>query len=227
MRKQKPASYLAIGTLAIYKGMGCLFHGIDKRTSKKCLLLHPFLEQSIPTNTTPPSRRTSFFLHYSRELPIKTSDFRIITLGHIGLGIKYKTWYFSTVFALGGIGEILGYIGRVGSSFDVMSDPFYTIQLVLLALSPGFFSAGLYLTISNLYVPLSLRRFADRRAVIVGPANSFLKPLYYVVIFSTFDVLALVIQSVGGGSAAVKYHRGESTETATHTLVPLPSYCTY
>src|SRR5579859_652054 len=82
---------------------------------------------------------------------LKRSYFRLMTLGHITLGIKYRTWYFSAVFVLGGIGEILGYIGRVGSSFDVMSDPFYTIQLVLLALSPGFFSAGLYLTISNLY----------------------------------------------------------------------------
>jgi RTA1 like protein len=93
-------------------------------------------------------------------------------MSHFALGIKYRTWFFSTVFVLGGIGtrlsphsplflsspsyllllgETIGYIGRTGSAYDVTLNNYFIMQIVCLIISPAFFSAGLYLTIGNLY----------------------------------------------------------------------------
>jgi hypothetical protein len=89
---------------------------------------------------------------------------RILTLCHAALGLKYRTWFFSALFVLGGIGistsdddadllgETVGYIGRVGSAYDVTLNNYFIMQIVCLIISPAFFSAGLYLTIGNLYL---------------------------------------------------------------------------
>ena len=56
---------------------------------------------------------------------------------------------------------------------------------------------------------------------IVGRKNSPLKPLYYVLIFCTLDLTAIIIQSCGGASGAAAYNEGRSTQTATNTIVGL------
>ena len=80
------------------------------------------------------------------------------------LGIKYRTWYFTTAMILGGlgtqlsfrtnIGEIIGYIGRVGSAFDVTYDIYFIIQICCLIFAPAFYSAALYWTIGLMYSSL-------------------------------------------------------------------------
>lgn len=57
------------------------------------------------------------------------------------------------------------------------------------------------------------------RAVIVGPINSFLKPMFYIIIFSTFDILALIIQAIGGAGASQAEIDGRSTLGPTHIMV--------
>jgi hypothetical protein len=54
------------------------------------------------------------------------------------------------------IGEVIGYIGRVGSAYDVTLDVYFIIQICCLIFAPAFFSAGLYLAIGTLY-PLFCR----------------------------------------------------------------------
>jgi len=55
--------------------------------------------------------------------------------------------------------------------------------------------------------------------MIVGRANSLLKPTYYLVIFSSFDLLALTVQAVGGAEAAKAQVKGTSTVAATNLVV--------
>jgi RTA1 like protein len=57
------------------------------------------------------------------------------------------------------------------------------------------------------------------RAVIVGRANALMKPMYYIILFSSFDVVALVIQSIGGAGAAEAQRNGTSTLKSTHIMV--------
>jgi hypothetical protein len=49
-------------------------------------------------------------------------------------------------------GETIGYIGRVGSAYDVTLNNYFIMQICCLIISPAFFSAALYLTIGNLYI---------------------------------------------------------------------------
>src|SRR5947207_12407612 len=116
------------------------------------------------------------------------------------------------------LGETIGYIGRVGSAFDVTLNNYFIMQICCLIISPAFFSAGLYLTIGNLYT-FPAYNVINIRAVIVGKANSYLKPKYYIMIFSTFDIISLVIQAVGGAGASQADQKGTDTTTPTHIMV--------
>jgi len=60
-------------------------------------------------------------------------------------------------------------------------------------------------------------------AVIVGKANALLKPMFYVIIFSSFDFIALVVQAVGGAGASEAEQKGTDTRPSTHIMVPSPS----
>ena len=62
------------------------------------------------------------------------------------------------------------------------------------------------------------------RAAIVGRANSLLKPIYYILIFSSFDVIALVVQAIGGAGAAQAEVKGTNTGNATHIMVTPPLF---
>jgi RTA1 like protein len=45
--------------------------------------------------------------------------------------------------------------------------------------------------------------------------------MYYVIIFSSFDLVALIIQAIGGAGAAQAQNKGTSTTTWSHVMVPL------
>jgi len=112
----------------------------------------------------------------------------------------------------------MSYIGRALGSTDVTNVDYFLIQIAGTVISPAFFSAGLYLTIGNLYYPIAFPS-KQKSAVIVGKANSLLKPIYYVLIFSSIDVIALAIQSVGGGLASTAMNSGTDAATAGHITV--------
>jgi len=66
---------------------------------------------------------------------------------------------------------------------------------------------------------ISVHSEANGRAVIVGRANSLLKPMYYIIIFSTFDIISLIIQAIGGAGASEAEQKGTSTTNPTHIMV--------
>lgn len=80
------------------------------------------------------------------------------------------------------------------------------MQITTLIIAPVFFSAAAYITLGAL-----IR--------IVGRSSSILSPRMYVIIFSTADVVSLVIQAIGGGSASVASNRGTNTKPGTNTMV--------
>lgn len=45
---------------------------------------------------------------------------------------------------VGGVGEVLGWVGRLWAAKNVDSHPAFIIQIVLLVIMPCFFSAALY-----------------------------------------------------------------------------------
>ena len=44
--------------------------------------------------------------------------------------------------------------------------------------------------------------------------------MYYIIIFSTFDTIALIVQAVGGAGASQAEQKGTDTKPSTHIMVP-------
>jgi hypothetical protein len=45
--------------------------------------------------------------------------------------------------------------------------------------------------------------------------------MYYVIVFSTLDLIALTVQAIGGAGAATGQKNGTSTTNSTHIMVTL------
>jgi hypothetical protein len=76
------------------------------------------------------------------------------------------------------------------------------------AIAPTFFTAGIYVILG-------------RMIAIAGPGVSPIGPVWYLWIFCTVDVISLVIQAVGGGSAAVAFNSEPpgNTKIGTNIMV--------
>src|SRR5579859_6060699 len=60
-------------------------------------------------------------------------------------------------------------------------------------------------------------------STMVGKANSILKPLHFILIFTCFDIAALTVQALGGAKAAAAQANGTSTTSATRLMVQRPT----
>lgn len=120
--------------------------------------------------------------------------------------VFFHQWWFLTCWSCGMILEILGYVGRIWSSQNIMSFPAVVTQLVCLTLAPCFMMAGIYYIIAQL-------------TLIYGEEFSVLKPMQYSLIFITSDVISIILQAGGGGLAATSASRFQSTDTGTYVMV--------
>ncbi|EGX50001.1 hypothetical protein TWF173_007649 [Orbilia oligospora] len=118
--------------------------------------------------------------------------FSLSTIGFIFVGIWKKTWGFFIAMSLGGLLEVVGYIGRVGGS----SDPFnglggqsFIIQICCLTVAPACYAAGIYLCLARIVIAF-------------GEDISRIKPRWYTYIFVTCDLVSLITQSAGGAIAS-------------------------
>ncbi|KAJ7238139.1 RTA1-like protein [Mycena haematopus] len=117
--------------------------------------------------------------------------FGISTILHVGQATYYRMWWLFPTACLCGVGELVGWSGRLWSSFSPsFSNPFmmqYVITSTIIAPTP---------LIAVNFVLLS--RIVTR----LGPCYSRLTPRWYTIIFVTCDIVALVIQGAGGGIAS-------------------------
>ncbi|KAF1851095.1 RTA1-domain-containing protein [Cucurbitaria berberidis CBS 394.84] len=109
--------------------------------------------------------------------------------GQMWLGIRKKTWTYMGTMCAGILGEIIGYIGRIMLNQNPFLMDNFLVNLVPLTISPALLTAGIYLCVG-------------RAIVAIGSENSRLKPKMYTYVFVGCDLLALVLQSIGGGMAA-------------------------
>ncbi|KAK6529428.1 hypothetical protein TWF281_008604 [Arthrobotrys megalospora] len=118
--------------------------------------------------------------------------FVLSTIGFISVGIWKKTWGFFVAMSLGGLLEVIGYIGRVGGSsdpFDGLGGQSFMIQICCLTVAPACYAAGIYLCLARIVIAF-------------GEEISRIKPRWYTYIFVTCDVVSLITQSVGGAIAS-------------------------
>jgi len=115
--------------------------------------------------------------------------YSISTITHLGQSLFTRRWFLIPTIVLGGCGELVGWGGRLWSSKNPPLDTPFLMQISTTIISPTFLSAANFIILGRI-------------VTIVGPQFSRLSPRNYARIFLTADVVALVIQAIGGGMAS-------------------------
>ncbi|KAI0651900.1 RTA1 like protein [Trametes meyenii] len=115
--------------------------------------------------------------------------FILTTSIHLVEAIRTRTWWLLWTVVLAGCGEIAGWAARTWSHYALLNDTPYLMQTVTLIVSPTPLIGALFITFG---------RMSSR----LGQQYSRLSPRLYSRIFFTADIVALLVQSVGGGVAA-------------------------
>ncbi|KLU90166.1 hypothetical protein MAPG_09132 [Magnaporthiopsis poae ATCC 64411] len=115
--------------------------------------------------------------------------FAVATILHFKMIFQRKSYYF-TAFAIGGIFEAVGYVGRAMSHFNKTGLIPFIMQSLLILLAPALFAASIYAILGRLIIAL--------RATHIAP----IKASYTTKIFVGGDVLSFFLQMAGGGLQA-------------------------
>ncbi|KAF3768087.1 RTA1-domain-containing protein [Cryphonectria parasitica EP155] len=132
------------------------------------------------------------YLHYRASIPgnsFMIGAFAVLIPPALYLGIRYKTKLYTGLFVTALVGEIIGYVGRILLNGDPFSKNNFLIYLICLTLAPVLMSAAVYLTLARI-------------VVVYGENISLIRPRSYTLIFSGFDLAALIVQAIGGSIAA-------------------------
>ncbi|KAJ7431442.1 RTA1 like protein-domain-containing protein [Mycena galericulata] len=115
------------------------------------------------------------------------------TILHIAQAVWFRMWWLLPTAALCGVAELLGWSGRLASSTSPTSLTPFLIQISTTIMAPTPLLAANFMILS----PVIQR---------LGTSYSVLSPKWYMIFFLPCDVIALMVQGVGGGFMAVKVH---------------------
>ncbi|KNG87073.1 hypothetical protein ANOM_005700 [Aspergillus nomiae NRRL 13137] len=110
------------------------------------------------------------------------------TLFHIYQMVRTRTWFFLP-FVIGGIFEVLGYIGRAMSSRESPNWTLgpYLIQTLFLLLAPALLAASIYMFLGRIIL------------VLRAESHAIMRKKWLTKVFVTGDVLSFLLQGSGGG----------------------------
>jgi hypothetical protein len=112
--------------------------------------------------------------------------FSLTTLLHGYQMFRTRTWFF-TPFFIGGIFELVGYVGRAISASQSPNwalGPFI-IQSVLLLVAPALFAASIYMELGRIV------------QMVDGDKHLFVRRTWMTKIFVAGDILSFLMQSSG------------------------------
>ncbi|KAJ1311081.1 hypothetical protein OPQ81_009585 [Rhizoctonia solani] len=126
---------------------------------------------------------------------------------HTGQAIWTRIWWLFPTLVCGGILEILGWTGRLWSSSSPgLLNP-YLMQICCTILAPSFMTAANFVMLGKIIERL-------------GYQYSRLSPKLYTIVFVTCDIIALVVQAVGGAKASLAVQlRNEDPEKGAKIMV--------
>ncbi|KAF9645570.1 RTA1-domain-containing protein [Thelephora ganbajun] len=116
--------------------------------------------------------------------------FSFVTGLHLGQALHRRMWWLLPTVVTGGIGETIGWVGRLWGSKDPISMDPYLMQITTTIISPTFVLAANFVIVIRIIQKL-------------GPQYSRLSPRLYTIVFCSCDVIALIVQSVGGAMASL------------------------
>lgn len=128
--------------------------------------------------------------------------FGISMLVHLAQGIRYKTWFFASMMALGCIGEMVGYGGRILLYQNPFSFNGFIIEICCITISPVFFAAAIYVSLAKV-------------SNFLGPEACRFPAKIYVWVFVPCDIISLILQAVGGALSSTSTGSDTSGEDIT------------
>ncbi|TFK57102.1 RTA1 like protein [Heliocybe sulcata] len=122
--------------------------------------------------------------------------FSVTGIIHIVEACIFRLWWLLPTASLAAVAEVIGWSGRLWSSQNPRSLNPFLMQITTTIIAPT------PLVAANFVI---LGRIIDR----LGPQYSRLGPGLYTLVFCSCDIIALVVQAVGGASAsqAAEQHR--------------------
>ncbi|KAI8970658.1 RTA1-domain-containing protein [Trametes punicea] len=132
--------------------------------------------------------------------------FSVVTAIHACEALWSRLWWLFPTAVLAGIIEIIGWSGRLWSSQNVfLVDP-YLMQIVTTIIAP---------------TPLIAANFVILGQVInrLGHQYSRLNAKWYTIIFCSCDIVALIIQALGGAKASAEVEDNEDPTPGGHVML--------
>ncbi|KAF5573407.1 RSB1-integral membrane transporter [Fusarium pseudocircinatum] len=132
--------------------------------------------------------------------------FGLSLFGHFVQFVRKRQWT-SFAFAVGAMTEVIGWAGRTWSSECPYNNNAFLMQITTLIIAPTFITAGLYVILGALINRL-------------GRESSILGPRMYAIVFLTCDIIALIVQAVGGAMASTESDKIDGdTKPGTNIMV--------
>ncbi|KAI0035666.1 RTA1-domain-containing protein [Vararia minispora EC-137] len=134
--------------------------------------------------------------------------FSTTTIVHIGQAIYYKIWWLLYTAVIAGIFEIFGWSGRLWASLTPDAPNFnpYLMQITTTIIAPTPLVAANFLILGLIIKEL-------------GTRFSRLSAVWYATLFISCDLIALVVQAVGGAMASQAVRSGRSPEQGGHIML--------
>ncbi|KAI0061919.1 RTA1-domain-containing protein [Artomyces pyxidatus] len=115
--------------------------------------------------------------------------YSITTLIHLGQVWYFRAWWLIPTAVFAGILEIIGWAGRLWSSQNVLLNTPFLMQIVCTIIAPTPLVAANFIILGKI-----IRRLGSR--------YSRLSAKWYTIVFLSCDIIALVVQAVGGAMAS-------------------------
>ncbi|KAJ6470863.1 RTA1 like protein-domain-containing protein [Mycena sanguinolenta] len=115
--------------------------------------------------------------------------FGISTVLHAAQATYFRMWWLFPTAVLCGLGELAGWVGRLWSSQNPEANTPFIIQICCTIIAPTPLLAASFMIMSRLVGRL-------------GTSYSLLTPKWFTILFLPCDLIALVVQGVGGGMAS-------------------------
>jgi len=132
--------------------------------------------------------------------------FALTTIIHFLQAVRYRMWFMLWTAILAGILECVGWAGRLWSAYNVLASTAYTMQIVCTIIGPTPLIAANFVILGHV-----IRR--------LGQQYSRLSARWYTIIFVSCDVIALVVQAIGGAAAASAANNGDNPSAGADIML--------
>ncbi|OBZ77307.1 Sphingoid long-chain base transporter RSB1 [Grifola frondosa] len=149
--------------------------------------------------------------------------FGLSTAIHVVQSFCSRLWWLFGTAVLAGIAEVIGWSGRLWSSLNPpLLDPFL-MQWVIIISDDVFLQYEVHRITTTIIAPTPL---VAANFVILGQITrrlgqnySRLSATWYTIVFGSCDIIALVIQAVGGAKASVAVENGNDPGPGGHIML--------